>query len=378
MADPAAPGRPGGGNGLDDAGGALRRRDGRPASRGPSGGRRCSPSLPPKGCGGGTTAATGRTSRPRGRRGRRDRAGALVHHALCPVLWGSSALDEWGPDPDDASRAGPLGCSRTCIPRGRCRRCGSGTNRTAPSRHPARHLGAAGATTRRGAGNVVAAPRPCAPPARRHAETGTVRGADRARYADLLRRGGSSRRFGTRLSARLGLSAMAPAASLWEAGRDRRDALVDLLGLDPEADPERDAFVETSLGADAVGLPLVQATLATVWGGARRRSSGSRCRPCSTRSSRTSRCCGSRASAGTRDPRGAVRPATTACGTRGEAPEIERRQWSSGSFPTRCSRGCSCSPALAMNRWQPEDRGAARGARPRREGWRCPPCSSPR
>lgn len=298
---------------------------------------------------------------------------SLMHHALFPVLWGSSALEEWGLSPDDAGGLGrwllenvhpegPLPSIRIGDePYGVLPVTRLDSWSPAPDDPP-------------GVDRVVAGAR--ALRSRLHralAETGTVRGADRARYAHLLGRGGSSRRFGTRLSARLGLSSMTPAASLWDAGRDRRYALVDVLGgVDPVADPERDAFVETALGADAVGLPLVQASLATVWGDEE---------------------------AFVRVPLPALldaivgdEPVLRLAGLgsqpasvvelfglddhlqqyqyEGEAPEIGWRKWPLGVLPGSLLARLLVQSALAMNRWRAEDREPRVGPGLDRDGWR--------
>ncbi len=90
---------------------------------------------------------------------------------------------------------------------------------------------------------------------------GTVRGAHRHRYADLLARGGSSRAFGFSRAVRANLLSNAP--DLLDLLRSRRDELLSALGLG-EVIP--DPLLDGLTGASAITMPLVQPRLSTFWG----------------------------------------------------------------------------------------------------------------
>lgn len=188
----------------------------------------------------------------------------LLLHALWPVLWGSFAHDEWDLTPptvatltrwalENVNPEGPLPTLRVgdepyaLLPITRL-----DTWKTAAEEAD---LAAAGLET------LVA----CAATLRRRLHAtgradGSTHGADVARYADLLLRGGSSREFGTRRSAPRSL--VAPWLGMggpW----DLRDVQLGLFGLpDQVADP----FVEMSFGVNSVGLQLVRPSHWTYWG----------------------------------------------------------------------------------------------------------------
>ncbi len=188
----------------------------------------------------------------------------LLLHALWPVLWGSFAHDEWKLTPptvaaltrwalENVNPEGPLPTLRVgdepyaLLPLTRL-------DAWRPAADEA-DLEAAGLATLVGGAATLRS--------RLHARAraeGSTRGADVARYADLLFRGGSSREFGTRRSA--ARSWVAPWLGV-EGPWDLRDAQLGLFGL-PDRVP--DPFVEVSFGADAVGLPLVRPSHWTYWG----------------------------------------------------------------------------------------------------------------
>lgn len=188
----------------------------------------------------------------------------LLMHALWPVLWGSFAHDEWDLTPptvatltrwalENVNPEGPLPTLRVgdepyaLLPITRLDTWKPAADEADLAAAGLETLVASAATVRR---RLHATGRP----------DGSTHGADVARYADLLLRGGSSREFGTRRSAPRSL--VAPWLGMggpW----DLRDAQLGLFGLpDQVADP----FLEVAFGADAVGLQLVRPSHWTYWG----------------------------------------------------------------------------------------------------------------
>ena len=188
----------------------------------------------------------------------------LLLNALWPVLWGSFAHEEWGLTPptvatltrwalENVNPEGPLPTLRVgdepyaLLPITRLDSWRPAADEADLAAAGLETLVAAAASLRR----------------RLHASgrrDGSTQGADVARYADLLLRGGSSRDFGTRRSAPRSL--VAPWLGLggpW----DLRDAQLGLFDLpDRVADP----FVEVAFGPDAVGLQFVRPSHWTYWG----------------------------------------------------------------------------------------------------------------
>ncbi len=191
------------------------------------------------------------------------RLAPLLMHALWPVLWGSFAQDEWGLDRDqlgilgrwaieNVNPQGPLPSVRIddepygLLPITRL-------DSWAPS-----------GDDPDGLPTLVTALRILR--ARLHSRlvaSGTVRGADRARYAAILGQGGVSRSFGSRRSVRLDLL---QTPTEWPAWDRRHASRADQLALLQLPDSARMPFLEVPLVADAVDMPLVQPRLSTSWG----------------------------------------------------------------------------------------------------------------
>ncbi|MGB3956139.1 MAG: hypothetical protein WBL05_12800 [Brooklawnia sp.] len=182
------------------------------------------------------------------------RLAPLLHIALWPALWGARTWgDRWGQDGDAVERLGHLGrwTLQNVNPQGPL---------PALRLHdepygllPITRLDAWAPTSDDPPDLESLVDSLRAARTRLHAELvtgGTVRGADAARYAELLGRGGRSLRFG--LHRWIDLNTVRPV--LADPGRYR----VMVSG-------ERE-WLESSAVPDPVELPLVQGTLSTVWG----------------------------------------------------------------------------------------------------------------